>query len=321
MTEYTSAGLNGCIASMDATHIAMERCPYIRSNHHKGAKLTAPSRTYNVCVNHRRRILSTTCGHPARWNDKTLVLYDSLAVGLHEGNILTDNCFNLLEKTVNGDIVEVPYKGSYMITDNGYLRWSCTIPPFKETPYNTELRWSKWVESMRKDVECTFGILKGRFRILKCGIRLHKIISCDRVWLTCCALHNFLLTEDGLDVSWKEGIPTDWEGEAGEHDPDDVIRHSFPIARINNIDVNEIRRFDSSGLGYGTDVMMEGSDRNEESSQENIQENILYQNVNECRIVKNLSFEFFRNKLVEHFTILWEQGKIVWPAKFRQIIS
>lgn len=28
-------------------------------------------------------------------------------------------------------------------------------------------RWSKCVESIRKDVECTFGILKGRFRILK----------------------------------------------------------------------------------------------------------------------------------------------------------
>lgn len=28
-------------------------------------------------------------------------------------------------------------------------------------------RWSKCVESNRKDVECTFGILKGRFRILK----------------------------------------------------------------------------------------------------------------------------------------------------------
>jgi len=25
-----------------------------------------------------------------------------------------------------------------------------------------EMRWSKWLESMRKDVECAFGILKGR---------------------------------------------------------------------------------------------------------------------------------------------------------------
>jgi hypothetical protein len=27
-----------------------------------------------------------------------------------------------------------------------------------------DTRWSKWAESMRKDVECTFGILKGYYK-------------------------------------------------------------------------------------------------------------------------------------------------------------
>ena len=31
---------------------------------------------------------------------------------------------------------------------------------------------------------------------------MHGIEVCDRVWLTCCALHNFLLEEDGLDGEW-----------------------------------------------------------------------------------------------------------------------
>ena len=55
---------------------------------------------------------------------------------------------------------------------------------------------------MRKDVECTFGILKGRFRVLKTGIPLHGIEVCDKVWYTCCALHNFLLEEDNLSERW-----------------------------------------------------------------------------------------------------------------------
>ena len=39
-----------------------------------------------------------------------------------------------------------------------------------------EIRWSKWLESMRKDVECTFGIMKGRWRILSGlpGVRLSE---------------------------------------------------------------------------------------------------------------------------------------------------
>ena len=58
---------------------------------------------------------------------------------------------------------------------------------------------------MRKDVECTFGILKKRFSVLKTGFRLQSIAQCDKVWRTCCALHNLLLFNDGLDKNWETG--------------------------------------------------------------------------------------------------------------------
>ena len=45
-----------------------------------------------------------------------------------------------------------------------------------------EIRWSKWLESMRKDIECTFGILKGRWRILKAGVRIRGVDGVDDVW-------------------------------------------------------------------------------------------------------------------------------------------
>jgi hypothetical protein len=53
------------------------------------------ARTYNITVNHRRRILSTTNGHPARWNDKTLALFDPFMQLLHDGKILDDVTFEL----------------------------------------------------------------------------------------------------------------------------------------------------------------------------------------------------------------------------------
>ena len=52
---------------------------------------------------------------------------------------------------------------------------------------------------MRKDVECTFGILKGRWRILKSGVRIYGVDSVDYVWFTCCVLHNWLLDIDDID--------------------------------------------------------------------------------------------------------------------------
>jgi hypothetical protein len=54
-------------------------------------------------------------------------------------------------------------KGVYAIVDRGYLQWSCTVPSFTVSSDMDEIHWSKWLESMRKDVDCTFGILKGRW--------------------------------------------------------------------------------------------------------------------------------------------------------------
>ena len=94
------------------------------------------------------------------------------------------------------DVVTI--KGAYVIVDNGYLRWPTTIPPMKDSFNRSEQRFSQWLESLRKDVECTFGILKERWRILKTGFCCHNTEVGDNVWMTCCALHNHLLDVDGL---------------------------------------------------------------------------------------------------------------------------
>ena len=97
----------------------------------------------------------------------------------------------------------------------------------KTTAFRDEIRFSDWIESMRKDVECTFGILKGRWRVLRYGIKLWGIKSTDRVWLTCCALHNWLLEVDGLAKGWENGVKSNWETE-----PDDPRDVPFAIRRL-----------------------------------------------------------------------------------------
>ncbi len=100
---------------------------------------------------------------------------------------------------------------------------------------------------MRKDVECTFGILKGRWRILKA----------DYIWLTCCALHNWLLDIDGMNEIWVSGVRTvvsDWEGKLACFDWEGV-RADIPNA-LARLSVNrKARNYDSSGVGPGDDVL------------------------------------------------------------------
>jgi hypothetical protein len=78
MKEFAQAGFHGCVASSDATHIAIEKCSYRLRQNHLGGKMLHTARTFNLSANHRRRILTTTQGYPGRWNDKTLVLFDDL---------------------------------------------------------------------------------------------------------------------------------------------------------------------------------------------------------------------------------------------------
>jgi len=59
-------------------------------------------------------------------------------------------------------------------------------------PSNDVAAWSYQLTSLRKDVECTFGIIKIRWRILKVPQVWKYRRTMDDVFCTCCWLHNFL---------------------------------------------------------------------------------------------------------------------------------
>jgi hypothetical protein len=308
--EFEMAGLPGAIGSMDASHVLHERITYRQRQSHLGFKLNSTARSYNLVVNHRRRILGTTDGHPARWNDKTIVRFDKIATGLRNGSLLNNFTFELYDYDSNGNVKKVKYKGPWILVDNGYHRWSVTIPPFKATTSRKEIRFSEWLESMRKDVECTFGILKGRWRILKTGIRIHGLDAADQVWKTCCALHNYLLEVDGLDSKWESGVASDWEGPLGEHDDEDVPRIRA-LERLNN--AMEARNYDTSGRGYGSDQV------EEENSNKELDDGTEGQLLEEdgCISVPKLSFDYFHTKLVTHFDIAFKKREVKWPEQNR----
>ena len=308
--EFTQAGFPGAIGSTDATHVMLEKVSHRMRQAHLGFKMCHTARTYNVTVNHRRRILSTTSGHPARWNDKTLVLFDTLANSLRDGSSLQDLEFELYDYDESGLVVtKKKYRGAWLLVDNGYLSWPVTVPPIKTTINRDEIRFSSWLESMRKDVECTFGILKGRWRILKAGIRLHGTEAADKIWLTCCALHNWLLTVDGLDEKWQDGVASDWEGSLGLHEQyPTALQHLMSPEACRNYDAAKYHR--AAGIhdrdNYDEDSDPTSTHRGRESLDET-----------GATPVKDLSLDFFRSKLIRHFAIAYGKHEISWPARHR----
>ena len=79
-------------------------------------------------------------------------------------------------------LIKVPYKYCYVIVHNGYLHWSVTVPPMKTTNFRKEIRFPDLIDSMRKDIECSFGVSNGRWRVLRYGIKLWGIQNTDK----CC---------------------------------------------------------------------------------------------------------------------------------------
>ena len=110
-----------------------------------------------------------------------MVRFDNFLSGIRDGLILSENEFNLVSYDSNKNRVQTTYTGVYVIVDNGYLPWSCTVPSFSMTNKINKMRWSKWIELMRKDIECTFLILKGRWRILKSGVRISGVENVNKV--------------------------------------------------------------------------------------------------------------------------------------------
>ena len=286
---FEMAGMNGCKGSSDATHVIMLKCSSWATIGHKGFKLNLPARTYNLTVSHTKQILCTTTGHPSTWNDKTIVLFDPLISTVHDGEMFQDNEFSLYEYDLHGNIIEIKYKGAWYMVDNGYLNWSCTVPPVKDASTYETIRFSEWLESMRKNVECTFGIMKMRFSPLRSGIRLWSIKDCDKTWMTCCALHNMLLFHDGYDQNWNLCEYDAYLNPNNNSNPTSNV--SFAVNRLNrhisgNV-TNSTVRVDQNKFSKYTE--------------------------NGFRIVSKMPLDVFRDCLIRHFDIRFKSNSVFWP--------
>jgi DDE superfamily endonuclease len=202
---YTAAGFPGCIGSADGVRVRLWSCSYSLKHQNIG-KEGYPVRTYQVTVGNNGKIHACTRGWPGKDPDVTISEGDPFFK-----RIQTDHLYRNFEweyRDTDGQVHRE--KGAWLIVDNGYPDWTFLQCPPKSTMDDDEIRWGKMLESLRKDVERTFGILKQRFRIFKTGVTLQTFAIIDDAFHTACALHNYLLVRDecGIDLS----VPVTQEG-------------------------------------------------------------------------------------------------------------
>ena len=229
--QYEKRGLPGCVGSVDCVHVCWDRCPASMHSVCKG-KDNVPTLAFQVVCSHTKKIMHVSDYFWGTYNDKTIARLDPLF------DLFRDDDSKLKNMTWTSNKVcqhgRKVHHGAYLICDGGYHEWACLVSPYKhQLPGSALEKWSKTVESVRKDVECVFGILKKRFLFLKHPIRLHDPEQIKRAFLTCCVLHNFLIDYDLYD---EEDV------EYG------ILEHSAELRAANSIngvgvaDVRSVRR-------------------------------------------------------------------------------
>ena len=197
---FEACGLAGFISSMDVVHLKYDRCPHGQRALYAG-KEGYPTIGYQFHCGHNRQIFwHSPQGFPGARNDKTVVRYDDFLKEIQSNPVYSEREYQLL---VQPGISETA-KGVHTLCDGGYHRWNTTICGAKHTSDPDLKAFSGLCESVRKDIECVFGILKKKFRILNVPQLEHDPSKIDRLVHVCSILHNMVLHHKGLDVIGEE---------------------------------------------------------------------------------------------------------------------
>lgn len=152
MRRYEEVGLPGAMGSLDVVHVKWSSCPAGDFNRCKG-KEGFPTLGFECITDYDRKIIGVFGPQFGTQNDKHIVKLD-------------DN---------------VAAVSNEWYSDVEYMR-SVTNGRLEES-------FSANLESVRKDVECVFGILKTRWTSLDKGFKYRRIEICH------CILHNMMLDE------------------------------------------------------------------------------------------------------------------------------
>lgn len=183
--SFTSATIAAQLRSVPCTLGRTENFPTLGYQFHSG---------------HNRCIFHVSGAFPGARNDKTIVRFDEHLDELIINPKYANYTYSI--KTKIGRTVTM--EGLWALCDGGYHKWLHTIYGSKHADTASWRAWSGLCESTRKDVECVFGVMKARFRVLAIASLVSDAQSCTRTVRVCAILHNMLLLQDGMAQNGTE---------------------------------------------------------------------------------------------------------------------
>ncbi len=132
-----------------------------------------PTLAFQCICNSNKEILHCSNAFLGSFNDKTITTNNFVPNQIKSG-LLREVIFVLFDK----NNVPRTVLGGFLIVDGGYNKDPWLIDPDPSSINFKRKLWSEWMESVRKDIECTFGMLKSIFRFFDHKIEYHPL------WIT-----------------------------------------------------------------------------------------------------------------------------------------
>ncbi|XP_031350018.1 protein ANTAGONIST OF LIKE HETEROCHROMATIN PROTEIN 1-like isoform X2 [Photinus pyralis] len=169
------------IGAIDGCHITC-KIPKEQHDSYQDRKFCHSITLQGVCIS-SRLFTNISVGYPGSVHDARILRESDL------GKICETNCFNLF------------YGRYHLVGDSAYPLRSWLITPYRNTGIMPLQRKHNYAHSVtRVVIENTFGMLKGRWRILN-FVNVYTIEKAIDIITACCILHNFcLLTCDIYEV-------------------------------------------------------------------------------------------------------------------------
>ena len=318
LAVYTRLGFPGCLGSMDCTHVRWLRCPFHLLNSCHG-KEGFPTLAFQVLVDHGRQIRHVSQSFYGAMNDINVCRVDPIVRddthGLLSGDGNNRNRYKEVEFTVyDKDGQPIVIRGAYIITDGGYEPLAIFVNPNVSRMDRAAVVWAEFIEAIRKDVECTFGILKSRFHFLKIGSRYATQKVVESAFITACILHNMLLTLDGLDIgAWE--LDAAWDSIA--MDP-----RLWNVDQLASTASTTASSASSALVALADDdgfVPFAGLTHLDESEADGI---VAWSpgriEPRSIKVIGLKSPNTLRELLIEHFSVSYRLGRVQWPKNMKQ---
>lgn len=301
MREYSMLGLPGCVGSIDCTFVGWDRVSANLKNLYNGDK--GQGVLFEVIVTHFKKIVHVGNSIPGTINDKTSVKYSEFVTKLRNKELYDNVSYRLYTSINEQDCITL--SNCYLICDGGYLEWPELITGFGASGDPVKYKFSDWVASVRKDVECCFGILKARFRFLKNVITLQKREDVENAFFVCCILHNLILECDGLDSMWESDI--NWKNANPEFEEDEE-------EIIDNNNGNQDLAFEFQDPNYDVTI----HDDNDQF-QPMYAQDLLQQADMRTYEQDHVNFQHLQLLLANNLHYMYRLGKLRWPKVRNQI--